>query len=261
MSINSNSFERLLFIDFDNTYYIDGINYKKDIYQKRFSKIREITLKKKICTIILSGNNINFIKNKIKENRMYVPDIIFGSLGTQFKLNFKDNQLNLLLKKRLGQKINIKNIESFIEDINIKNKILFKQPLKYNTSFKKSYYCINSNLNFNNKKIIINKSKEYNLNVKICKCSTESVAEDGLCDIDIIPKNAGKKNTLIFLKNYFKISYKSIYVLGDSMNDYEMLKMSTNSFLVKKSSKDIVNKFKQLNKNDASAILEIIKNI
>ena len=98
-------------------------------------------------------------------------------------------------------------------------------------------------------------------NIKINKCSSKSLTESRLYDVDIIPNYAGKKNTLIFLKNYFNISYSSIYVLGDSMNDYEMLAKTKNSFLVKNSSEEIIGRFKSLKQDDAYAILELIKKI
>ena len=261
MNKNIKIYEYLLFIDFDNTYFIEKKNYKTKAYKSTFKKIKQITQKKKICTIILSGNNINYIKRQIKLNEMYIPNIIVGSLGTQYKFNIQDENLLKLVQKKLSEKLNHSKITKFIKQINTKDQILYKQPLKFNTEYKKSYYCQDFNFNFKNKNLIAKAAKRNKLNIKINKCSSKSLTESRLYDVDIIHNYAGKKNTLIFLKNYFNISYSSIYVLGDSMNDYEMLAKTKNSFLVKNSSEEIIGRFKSLKQDDAYAILELIKKI
>ena len=47
MNKNIKLYEYLLFIDFDNTYFIEKKNYKTKAYKNTFKKIKQITQKKK----------------------------------------------------------------------------------------------------------------------------------------------------------------------------------------------------------------------
>ena len=174
------NYKNLLVADFDNTYFLEGINYKSKYNQEIKIRIKKILERKNICFIILSGNKLSSIINIINKNDLILPDYIVGSLGTEIQTSDFNKSFIRQFKNKFNQPLKKNRVEKLINLINSNNKILYKQPKKFNTLYKSSFYCNENNFNNALKNKILKLSKYYNLNVKISKCNENSGTERNL---------------------------------------------------------------------------------
>ena len=209
---------KLFVTDYDNTLYINDEEIKDAI--KEIKRIR----KKDIKFVISTGRSIPSIKKEILKH-----NIPFDYLSCADGSLIYDNNYNLLEEHHMDKDI-IREIPNLIKNITYE-----EIQYSYDTGYE-NYLDLSKNISSINLVIFENcytkelekkwnnlKKKFSNYNYLVYK-HFYSVTNSYIYYMCIKNKDVSKSKGIEFLANYLNISKEDIYVIGDSDNDYEMIK-------------------------------------
>lgn len=209
---------KLFVTDYDNTLYVNDDEIKVAI--KELEKIR----KKDYKVVISTGRSIPSIKKEVIKH-----NIPFDYLSCADGSLIYDNNFNLIKEHHMDKEI-IKEIPALIKNITYE-----EIQYSYDTGYE-NYLDLSKNISSINIVIFENcYNKEmqkrwkdlqerfptYNyLNYK----HFYSVTKSYIYYLCIKHKDVSKSKGIEFLANYLNIDKKNIFVIGDSDNDYEMIR-------------------------------------
>ena len=209
---------KLFVTDYDNTLYINDEELKETI--KELDRIRE----KNIKVVISTGRSIRSIKNEVIKH-----NIPFDYLSCADGSLIYDNNYNLLQGHHMK-----KDIINELPDL-LKNITYEEVQYSYDTGYE-NYLDLSKDISSVNLVILENcytkelkkkwedlkkKYPGYNyLNYK----HYFSVKQTYIYYLCIKNKDVSKSKGIEFLSKYLNINDKDIYVIGDSDNDYEMIR-------------------------------------
>lgn len=203
---------KLFVTDYDGTLYKDETSLKENII-----KFKELQ-KQNIKIIISTGRSFPSIKNQVD---LYHIPYDYLSCADGSILYDKDD--NILIMFKMNDSI-VKPFQTFYQNLNFEE-IQFV--------YKEGYSNI---LNTNNELLGINvclSTENYNQRIvdDFLKLSNNypnynflNYRHPNFSYLCIKPKGINKASTIDYLVNRFKIKNNNIYVIGDSYNDYEMIK-------------------------------------
>ncbi len=203
---------KLIVTDYDDTLYINDDDLNENIkYLKEWQKLGNIIM-------ISTGRSYPSIKNQID-----IYHIPYDYLSCADGSILYDNNGNILKMFKLN-KVIIKPFQRFYQDLNYEE-IQFSYPRGYSNILLNNNDLLGINIclstdNYNDTIVnnFINMSKHYP------KYNFLNYRHPHFSYLCIKPKNIDKSSTIDYLKELLSISNNDIYVIGDSSNDYEMIK-------------------------------------
>ena len=202
---------KLFVTDYDDTLYVDDNQIKKTI--KKIKKLKE----NDFMIVIATGRSYPSIHNQVSIHNVYYDYLICADGSIIYD---KDN--NVLETYPLNKEI-VEPYVKFYQNIDYEE-IQFSYPEGYSNIYKDGNLiginiCIATDKftdELVNKFLLMSKDyPEYNfLNYKHPNHSY-------LC---VKPKGISKSSGINYLKELLNVNYEDIYVIGDSSNDYEMIR-------------------------------------
>ena len=204
---------KLFVTDYDGTLFIDENDIKKT--NKMLNTLKENGFKIMIAT----GRSYPSIKNQVLIH--HIPYDYLSCADGSIIYNDKDEIIKLFY---MNQEI-VKPFQDFYSKLNYEE-IQYAYPECYSNIFKENNnqllginICI-STINYNEK--IVN---EFNLMSKdYPKYTFLNYVHPNYSYLCVKPKGITKSSTIKYIMKKDHISTKNIYVIGDSDNDYEMIK-------------------------------------
>ncbi len=204
---------KLFITDYDGTLYIDDNKIKEN--NKTLKKLQKNDFK----VVISTGRSYPSIKNQVN-----IHNIPYDYLSCADGSIIYDKDGNILESFYMNQKI-IKPFQKFYENLNFEE-IQFSYPEGYSNILKDDNskllginVCI-STINYN-KEIVnefIKMSKDYP------EYNFLNYMHPNFSYLCIKPKGITKSSTIKYLMEKDNVLLKDVYVIGDSYNDYEMIK-------------------------------------
>ena len=203
---------KLFFTDYDGTLYVDDISIKENI--KMLKKLQDNNIK----VIISTGRSYPSIKNQVD-----IYNIPYDYLSCADGSIIYDNNGNIINLSYMNKEI-IKPFQEFYQDLNYEE-IQFSYPEGYSNILKENNNLLGINIciaTTNYKDDIVNNfismSKDYpNYNFLNYKHPNFSY----LC---VKPKGITKSSAINYLIKRHNLKNTDVYVIGDSYNDYEMIR-------------------------------------
>lgn len=202
---------KLFVTDYDETLYVDDNQIKNTM--KKIKKLKE----NGFMIVIATGRSYPSIHNQVSIHNVYYDYLICADGSIIYD---KDN--NVLETYPLNKKI-VEPYVKFYQNIDYEE-IQFSYPEGYSNIYKDGNLiginiCIATDKftdELVNKFLLMSKDfPEYNfLNYKHPNHSY-------LC---VKPKGISKSSGINYLKELLNVNYEDIYVIGDSSNDYEMIR-------------------------------------
>ena len=215
-SVDMEETMKLLASDFDNTIFVKD----KIVLEKNINSIRKfVNLGNIFC--IITGRNYSYLKNDLVKNNIAYSYLICEDGAQIF------NNVDYCISTILMSKSNIDKIIEILEANNCKYYLEdgYNETTNKNDCVKVVGYDYSSRENA--KRIIDELNK---LDICYAYLSTEH--------INITDKRANKYEGLKKLIELEELDIHNLYTIGDSENDYEMLKKS-NGVLMREHSKEL----------------------
>ena len=238
---------KLFVTDYDGTFYTDDKSIKDNII------MLERLQKNDFKIMISTGRSYPSIKNQID---IYHIPYDYLSCADGSIIYGKDN--NILKMYVIDSKI-IKPFEDFYRNLDYEE-IQFSYSNGYSNLLKKDdnrllgiNVCISTN-NYT-KKIVDDFLK---MKKKYSKYHFLNYMHPNFSYLCIKPKGIDKSSTITYLKKTNNIKNKDIYVIGDSYNDYEMIK-KYHGVCMNSSCVDVLNISKKIYSSVSDYIKDILK--
>ena len=203
---------RLFVTDYDETFYTSDESIRENI--KKITKLKE----NDFLFILATGRSFPSIKNQIKlfkipYDYLITSDgsIIYDKDDNIVKM-FNINNEAIMIMKNFYDKLDY-------EEIQFSYKEGYKNIIDENNDLLGINICMSNHLY--NEKLEKNFLK---LKRKYPKYNYLAYRHTNYSYLCIKPKKVNKSYAIKYLKELFKIRKKDIYVIGDSSNDYEMIK-------------------------------------
>ena len=205
-------FMKLFVTDYDGTLFVDEISIKENI--KYLKKLQENNIK----VIINTGRSYPSIKNQL--NLYGVPyDYIICADGSVLY----DNNDNILKLYEMDTKI-IEPYKKFYQEINYEE-IQFAYKEGYSNILTSTRGLLGINVCITTKNYTKELEKKiFNMNELYPDYSFFGYSHPEFSFLCVKPKGITKASIITYLMNEYNINKKDIYVIGDSDNDYEMIK-------------------------------------
>ncbi len=209
---------KLFVTDYDNTLYVNDEELKEAI--KEIKRIR----KKDIKFVISTGRSIRSIKNEVIKH-----NIPFDYLSCADGSLIYDNNYNLIQEHHMNKDI-VKEIPNLVKNITYE-----EIQYSYDTGYE-NYLDLSKNISSVNLVIFENcfteelhkrweeLQKRFPTYNYLCYKHFYSVTKSYIYYLCIKNKDVSKSKGIEFLANYLNIKKEDIYVIGDSDNDYEMIR-------------------------------------
>lgn len=209
---------KLFVTDYDNTLYVNDEEIKEAI--KELERIR----KKDFKVVISTGRSIPSIKKEVIKH-----NIPFDYLSCADGSLIYDNNYNLLKEHHMDKEI-IKEIPNLVKNITYE-----EIQYSYDTGYE-NYLDLSKNISsvnivifencYNNemRKRWIDLQKRFPTYNYLNYKHFYSVTKSYLYYLCIKNKDVSKSKGIEFLANHLNINKEDIYVIGDSDNDYEMIR-------------------------------------
>ena len=237
---------KLFVADYDNTLFITEESLKENI-----KKLKELQ-QKNYYIVISTGRSLPSIKEKIQEYHIPFDYLTCADGSIIYDKNYQLIKFYEIKKDIINEIINFKNNINY-EEIQISYKTGYSNILDLNKEIAGINIVIHNN-NINNKtKILFNNLKEKypNYNYLIYNHNPYSY----YC---IKQQHVSKSMGINYLKEYLNIKKEDIYVIGDSDNDYEMIK-DFNGVCVSNSTDSILNLCKEKYQQVSDYINHLLK--
>ena len=238
---------KLFVTDYDGTFFIDNVSINENI--KMLKKLHENDFKIMIST----GRSYPSIKNQ-----MNIYNIPYDYLSCADGSILYDNNDNILEMYLMDNKI-IQPFKDFYQNLNYEE-IQFSYPTGYSNILSNNdnrllgiNVCI-STLNYT--KEIVDSFLE--MKIKYPKYHFLNYMHPNFSYLCIKPDGIDKSSTITYLKNKYNIKLENIYVIGDSYNDYEMIKKYYGSCM-DTSCNDVLNIAKKKYHSVSDYIKDILK--
>ena len=203
---------RLLVADYDGTFFVDEENLKENIkWVKKWQENENLFM-------ISTGRSYSSIKNQVDINQ-----IPYDYLSCADGSILYDNKGNILKMYEMNKEI-IEPYKKFYQNLKFEE-IQFSYPRGY------------SNIEINDKELLginvclatENYTKEIvdtfiEMSKKYPEYHFLNYKHPNFSYLCIKPSGIDKSSTISFLKEKLKLKQTDIYVIGDSYNDYEMIK-------------------------------------
>ncbi len=202
---------KLFVTDYDDTLYTNDDNIK--LTNKKIKKLQ----KEGFLIVIATGRSYPSIHNQVNIHNIYYDYLICADGSIIY------NNQNIEVMYPLNSEI-IKPFEDFYQDLNYEE-IQFSYPEGYSNILKDTNNLIGINICLttdNYTESLVNSfllmSKDYpNYSFLDYKHPNYSY----LC---VKPKGISKSSGIEFLRKKYNIKKEDVYVIGDSSNDYEMIR-------------------------------------
>ena len=200
---------KILASDFDNTLYVEDEN----ILFKNIEMLRKFISNNKVC--IITGRSYPNIMEEI--NKYQIPyTYLICQDGAKIFLNTGECINTIALPTEELVKV-VKILDT--------NHINFNYDNGYEESDNPEK-CVKITIKYQD----YSKAKEL---VDIIKQNTTTNCYLSKEHINITAVDANKKNALYYLLNKFNINKEALYVIGDDINDYEMIKTFSGAIMKK----------------------------
>ncbi len=236
---------KLFITDYDGTLFVNEKELKKNITMLK--KLHNANFRIMIST----GRSYPSIKNQV--DTYHIPyDYLSCADGSIIY-----NKTGQILKMFLLNKKVVLPIQKFYQNLQYEE-IQFSYPSGYSNILKDDYLlginiCI-SNTNCTNK--IVNSFLD--LHKKMPDSDFLNYPQSTITYLCIKPHKVSKAITISYLMDRLNISKQEIYVIGDSPNDYEMIK-NFNGVCMESSHQEILKLEKKKYKSVSDYIKEILK--
>lgn len=226
--------KKLLVTDYDNTYELHhkGLNLDNIFYNNKFAIEKFM---RNNLVMIATGRHFDAIKKTIDEK-----NIKFDFLCCNNGAELYDKEYNLLFSNPIDRfSLDI------IKNIRLKENIFYRTP--YNSEEITSINIYLDDINIYN-------SIKKQLNFELINCNIEFKYPK----IKIIDKNSNKVMAVDFFAEKYNFKYDNIYVIGDDINDIEMIKKYNGYSLLNASNE--VKKYSKKNYNFLNELIDEIIN-
>ncbi len=232
---------KIIATDLDRTLLPNG----KEEYDGTLNVFKNLVKKNNFILVYITGRSFNLVKKAIKKYKIPYPNYLITNVGTKVFEIKKNNSTNLKSWERsIKQQSPLWNTKKIKNSLKKLNEIKLQEQFKQD-NFKISYYLDEKYLK--NPEKILNKIRKqissYSARVIF---SMDFPEVRGL--IDIVPKNASKKEALEFVIKKTKIKNKDVVFCGDSGNDFSILTTKFNSIIVKNAPPNLKKKVKKIKK-------------
>lgn len=237
---------KLFVTDYDETLYVNDKKIKKTI--QKLKKLKE----KDYLITIATGRSYPSIKNQV--NTYGIPyDYLICADGSLIY-----NHDDIIENKILLNKDIIKPFEDFYQNLNY-DEIQFSYPEGYSNILKDSNDLVGINIciatdNYTDN--IVNDFKK--MGKSYPKYSFLNYKHPNFSYLCVKPKGISKSYAVDYLRKKYQIKKDDVYVIGDSSNDYEMIK-DFNGVCISLSSADILKIAKKSYKSIDMYIDDILK--
>ena len=239
----------LFVTDYDGTLYTNDIELKENIIM--LNKLRKNNFK----IIISTGRGYPSIKNQVD-----TYNIPYDYLSCADGSILYDKEGNVLESFYINQNI-VKPFENFYKNLNFEE-IQFSYPEGYSNILRDNdnrllgiNVCISTD---NYTEDIVNNFKK--LSKKYPNYNFLNYMHPNYSYLCIKPKGISKSATIKYLMNKNNVLVNNVYVIGDSSNDYQMIK-DYNGACMNTSCQEVLNISKKKYKSVHNYIMDILKKI
>ena len=187
--------------DFDDTFYTD--HYKKNI------KLIKKFIKHDNKFVIATGRNINNLKKDLEYRKIDISYYICNDGGTIYDHKFNLLKNTIISKTSLIGLVKILQKSPYVDDIMLDANGIMVDDFKYQIST----VIVKPN----------NKEEAYKLLQKITHKYNDIRGYLTYNWLILIPRDVSKKTAIKYLELIGNLNKESIYTIGDSENDKEML--------------------------------------
>ena len=203
---------KLFVTDYDGTLYTDDKSMKKNI--RALKKLR----KNDFLIVISTGRSYVSIKNQIEMYNIPYDYVSCADGSITYDKSGKIVQMFSLDKKIIDA------FQRFYENLSYEE-IQFSYPAGYENNLREDDHLLGINVCISSHLYTKELVKEfYNLKKIFPKYNYLAYEHPNYSYLCIKPKDISKSYSLKELQKELQINSKDIYVIGDSSNDYEMIK-------------------------------------
>ncbi|PLY05551.1 MAG: HAD family hydrolase [Desulfuromonas sp.] len=216
----------LLCTDMDRTIMPNG-HQPEHPEARRF--FREFCSQPQVSLAYVTGRHLKLVEEAIAEYDLPVPDYVISDVGTKIYRHSKDGWDEISLwQQQIAAGWQGKNHQELLDALSPCKELRIQEESKQN-DFKLSYY-----LSLNVPPQLILDWIEQQLAQLGVECelvwSIDDIEQVGL--LDILPRDANKREAIVFLQNQLGLAHEQVLFAGDSGNDLPVLTSPLRSILV-----------------------------